>query len=91
MLQVRSMSIRHLALLLVALTLSAATGVSTMIAAPPVRIAPHSPPDFGPQVTIFNPSMPISEIQATVDAIYAQQVDAEMSTNRYALLFKPGV
>ena len=35
--------------------------------------------------------MPVSEIQATVDAIYAQQVDAEMGTNRYALLFKPGV
>jgi hypothetical protein len=35
--------------------------------------------------------MPVSEIQATVDAIHAQQVDAEMGTNRYALLFKPGV
>ena len=40
---------------------------------------------------IFDPSMPVSEIQATVDAVYAQQVDAEMSTNRYAFLFKPGV
>ena len=40
---------------------------------------------------IFDPSMPVGEIQATVDAIYAQQVDAEMSTNRYAFLFKPGV
>ena len=48
-------------------------------------------PAFGPNVTIFDPSMPVSQIQATVDAIYAQQVDAEMSTNRYALLFKPGV
>ena len=35
--------------------------------------------------------MPVGEIQATVDAIHAQQVDAEMGTNRYALLFKPGV
>ena len=48
-------------------------------------------PDFGPNVTIFDPSMPVSEIQATLDAIHAQQVDAEMGTNRYALLFKPGV
>ena len=35
--------------------------------------------------------MPVGQIQATVDAIHAQQVDAEMATNRYALLFKPGV
>jgi hypothetical protein len=47
-------------------------------------------PDFGPNVKIFDPSMPTSEIQATVDAIASQQVDAEMATNRYTLLFKPG-
>ncbi|HKG11061.1 MAG TPA: glycosyl hydrolase family 28-related protein, partial [Gaiellaceae bacterium] len=35
--------------------------------------------------------MPVAQIQAAVDAVYAQQVDAEMGTNRYALLFKPGV
>jgi hypothetical protein len=35
--------------------------------------------------------MPTSEIRAVVDAVYAQQVDAEMGTGRYALLFKPGV
>ena len=37
-------------------------------------------PDFGPNVTIFDPSMPTSQIQATVDAISAQQVDNEMGT-----------
>ena len=41
-------------------------------------------------MTIFDPSMPTSEIQATVDAIAAQQVSNEMGTKRYALLFKPG-
>jgi hypothetical protein len=35
--------------------------------------------------------MPVSQIQATIDAIHSQQVDAEMGTNRYALLFAPGV
>ena len=39
---------------------------------------------------VFDPSMPTSDIQAAVDAIYAQQVDNEMGTQRYALLFKPG-
>jgi hypothetical protein len=48
-------------------------------------------PDFGPNVLIFDPSMPTSQIQATVDAIAAQQVDSEMGTQRYTLLFKPGV
>jgi hypothetical protein len=46
---------------------------------------------LGPNVIVFDPSMPVGQIQATVDAIHAQQVDAEMGTNRYALLFKPGV
>src|SRR5947208_1220953 len=47
-------------------------------------------PDFGANVLIFDPSMPTSQIQAKVDAIAAQQVDNEMGTQRYALLFKPG-
>jgi hypothetical protein len=91
MLRVRSMKIRLLALLLVVLTLSAANVASSAIAAPLLRSSAQRLPDFGPNVTIFDPSMPVSAIQATVDAIYAQQVDAEMGTNRYALLFKPGV
>jgi hypothetical protein len=48
------------------------------------------PPDFGPNVIVFDPSMPTSQIQATIDGIAAQQVDNEFGTNRYALLFKPG-
>ncbi len=48
-------------------------------------------PDFGPNVYIFDPSMPTSQIQQTVDAIATQQVDNEMGPQRYALLFKPGV
>ena len=48
------------------------------------------PPDFGSNVVVFDPSMPTSQIQATVDAITAQQVDNETGSQRYALLFKPG-
>src|SRR4051812_31058180 len=47
-------------------------------------------PDFGPNVKIFDPSMPTSEIKATVDAISAQQVSNQFGNERYALLFKPG-
>ena len=47
-------------------------------------------PDFGPNVVIFDPGMPTSQIQATVDAIASQQVSNQFGTQRYALLFKPG-
>jgi hypothetical protein len=47
-------------------------------------------PDLGPNVHIFNPAMPQSEIQATVDAIAAQQVPNQFGPQRYALLFEPG-
>jgi len=46
--------------------------------------------DFGPNVHVFNSSMPQSDIQATVDAIAAQQVSNQFGTQRYALLFEPG-
>ncbi len=68
---------------------SAATtrGVATVLAAPS---APLSKPNFGPNVYIFNPSMPQSQIQATVDAVATQQVSNQFGTQRYALLFEPG-
>lgn len=75
--------------------LALATAVSTATAAtasPAATQRPQAPPtSLGPNVVVFDPSMPVSEIQATVDAIHAQQVDDEMGTNRYALLFAPGV
>ncbi len=67
--------------------------VSGPVFALPAPAAPpgSGPVDLGPNVKVFDPSMPTSQIRATVDAIYAQQVDDEMGRNRYALLFKPGV
>jgi hypothetical protein len=47
-------------------------------------------PDLGPNVVVFDPSMSTSQIQTTVDEIATQQVDNEMGSQRYALLFKPG-
>jgi hypothetical protein len=47
-------------------------------------------PDFGPNVKVFDPSMPTSQIKAAVDAIANQQVPNQFGTQRYALLFKPG-
>ena len=47
-------------------------------------------PNFGPNVYVFTPSTPQSQIQATVDAISAQQISNQFGTQRYALLFEPG-
>jgi hypothetical protein len=59
--------------------------------APACPITTSGQPDFGPNVCIFDPSMPTSQIQATVDAIAKGQVSNQFGTQRYALLFKPGV
>ena len=65
--------------------------VATTAAAAPPPAPSATDPDLGANVIVFDPSMPVSAIQATVDAINAQQIDSEMGTNRYALLFEPGV
>ena len=61
-----------------------------MYAAPPAAPPGSGSVDLGPNVKVFDPSMPTAQIHAAVDAVYAQQVDNEMGTQRYALLFKPG-
>ncbi|HZS39599.1 MAG TPA: hypothetical protein VFF06_22360, partial [Polyangia bacterium] len=49
-----------------------------------------APPVFGPNVLVFDPSMPMSAIQSRLDALYAQQDAAQFGAGRYAYLFKPG-
>ena len=76
---------RALPLGLALTVVAAATGP-----APAAASADSGGPTFGPNVTIFDPSMPVSQIQAVLDATHAAQVDNEMGTNRYAFLFRPG-
>src|SRR4051794_2797906 len=64
-----------------------ALNVGAAAAKPPTGSAQ---PDFGSSVIVFDPSMTTTQIQARVDAVAAQQVDDEMGSGRYALLFKPG-
>ncbi|HSO99653.1 MAG TPA: coagulation factor 5/8 type domain-containing protein [Solirubrobacteraceae bacterium] len=47
-------------------------------------------PAFGPNVVVFSPSMPQSEIQARLDQIGNQQVPNQFGSQRYAILFEPG-
>ena len=93
---IRPPRIRRAAQALATVTAAIALTLSGMsLAQPAIADTGHSSGsasvDFGPNVKIFDPSMPQSQIQAAVDAIAAQQVDNEMGTARYALLFKPGV
>ncbi len=79
-------------LALVVALVAALSGAATATAtAAPLAPTVAANPDFGSNVVIFDPGMPVSQIRATADAIYARQVDNEMGTERYALLFKPGV
>jgi hypothetical protein len=45
---------------------------------------------FGAQVYLFNPRMPLEQIQETVDRIAAAQTDDQFGADRYAILFAPG-
>ncbi len=47
-------------------------------------------PDLGPNVLVFDPSMPAAEIQAKIDKIYQAEQHSEFGSERYALLFLPG-
>jgi hypothetical protein len=81
---------RRLATWAAALTVAAfalLTGASPGLASP---AAPAAQPDFGPNVYVFSPSMPQSQIQATVDSIASKQVANQFGAQRYALLFEPG-
>jgi hypothetical protein len=49
-----------------------------------------TPPDLGPNVTIFDPSMSTADIAAQMNAVAAQQVSNEFGTQRHAFLFMPG-
>src|SRR5438270_13815379 len=82
-----ALAISGVATALAATTLTATSHVATAPAAP--SAAPGQP-NFGPNVYIFNPGMPQSEIQKTVDTVANQQVSNQFGTQRYALLFEPG-
>jgi hypothetical protein len=88
-----------LAAAVVASFLTAGAFAGQAAAAPAAQApAPHAPasaasagdPDLGPNVLVFDPSMPQAQIQAAVDAVAARQISDQFGTGRFALLFKPG-
>ena len=61
-----------------------------LAAALPALAAKGAKPEFGPNVLIFDPSMPSQAIQKQIDAVYAIQQHNEFGPQRNALLFLPG-
>jgi len=50
-------------------------------------------PNFGPNVFVYNPSMPMATIQSNLNYLYGLQSNVNASqfdANRYAILFQPG-
>jgi len=57
---------------------------------PPCSGATNRKPDFGPNVLVFDPSMPAAKIQEQIDKVYAIQQKNEFGAERNAFLFLPG-
>ncbi|GAA1511206.1 RICIN domain-containing protein [Kribbella lupini] len=62
--------------------------ISPVDGTPPTN--PPGTPDLGPNVSVFDPSMPASQIQSRLDQVFTQQEENQYGEQRYALLFKPG-
>ncbi|HEY5845719.1 MAG TPA: Ig-like domain-containing protein, partial [Microlunatus sp.] len=80
----------RICLLLIAALLASLCVVGTAVAVPPGPKPLPGQPDFGPNVRVFDPSMSTAQIQAVADTVRDQQINNEMGTQRFALLFMPG-
>ncbi len=67
-----------------------ATPTGVQVKHKPTHKPETAPPDFGPNVTIFDPSMSTAYIKSVFDEIHEAQVSNEMGTDRYGLYFMPG-
>jgi len=53
-------------------------------------LAKTAGPDFGPNVLVFDPCMPMADIQQKITDVQTRQQRAQFGPDRYAYLFKPG-
>ena len=83
---------RSVALVAAAAAVAAFAGAGPVNAGAPAPVAQAvaGTPDFGPNVTIIDPSMSTADIQAILDDLAAAQVNDEMGSNRHSVLFLPG-
>jgi hypothetical protein len=69
--------------LMLALIVSRAPGAAA-------QTRPVMKPDLGPNVLIFDPTMPQADMQQQIDQIYAVERRNEFGAERHAILFLPG-
>ncbi|MFD7657739.1 hypothetical protein ACFV4N_27515 [Actinosynnema sp. NPDC059797] len=72
------------------IVLATAAGTAVTVPAASADQPRRGTQDLGVNVRVFDPGMPVAEIQAALDEAHAAQVDDEMGAERYAYLFKPG-
>ncbi|MGL5849855.1 MAG: hypothetical protein ACRCZD_03640 [Phycicoccus sp.] len=61
--------------------------------APTADLPTSDTPDLGPDVTVYDPSVPASQIQSDLDAAFDEQLrspTAQFGQQRHTFLFKPG-
>jgi hypothetical protein len=88
--QVEPMPCRRALLFLKQLGCTAGLALGLLAGALPASAAKGAKPEFGPNVLIFDPSMPTQAIQKQIDAVYAIQEHNEFGPQRNAFLFMPG-
>jgi hypothetical protein len=66
------------------------SAAALLAAARPALVAKGAKPEFGPNVLIFDSSIPSQAIQKQIGAVYATQQHNEFGPQRTALLFLPG-
>lgn len=67
-----------------------ATGTSLGVASQLVLDRTRARPDLGPNVLVFDPSMPRETIQSAVEEVFKEQERAQFGGGRHAFLFAPG-
>jgi hypothetical protein len=65
-------------------------GIGPTMPDPDPNPNPNTPPDFGPNTIIFDPSMSAASIQSRLNSVFGQMESNHFGPQRYALLFKPG-
>jgi hypothetical protein len=74
-------------------TLAILTVLASLLAATPEARADGRAANttvFGPNVFVFDPTMPAAEVEKTANEIFAKMEKNQFGPERYALLFKPG-
>ncbi|HEV3170211.1 MAG TPA: hypothetical protein VGZ32_07725 [Actinocrinis sp.] len=79
-----------IASMVVGLGLVSGPALGASASAPPLVAPSTSGGVLGPNVYVFDPSMPQSSIQTTLDDVANQQIPNQFGTQRYAVYFAPG-